>query len=246
MAVPLTADICAHAIVAAARCYGDDPVAAIGPVPNRGAVTRRSLTPAALAIIQATGFSRPRLCQILGIDYYGLSAVPKRPAPRAAWVAALDALGVDPASVKPSRFGPKAKPSPATTVLVVDNKNPAGDGTVVAPPPAAPEVSSPATPQVDHRPAIAEALARRRAQAASCSFEVVGVEADKAGIGLGGCCWPPKGVVSAMDDPTCDEKAVPGRLFCVDHCRAVGQKDTPVVLSTPDMPQRFAERQGAS
>lgn len=215
MAVPLTADLCARAIIASARSYGDDPVAAMSPIAVRGAKSRRCVTPAALAIVQATGCSRPRLCQILGIDYYSLSAVPKKPAAAAPWRAALDALGVDPANIQPSRFGPKAK---------------AASGTVVAPPVAE---ETPAPPKIDHTAAIAEAMARRRAKGCG-PVEVVGVEDDKALIGAtepGGCVWP-------MGDPrepgyrSCQAEPLSGRMYCAEHLKKAGLKPVAKVIQT--------------
>lgn len=229
MAVPLTADLCARAIVAAARTYGDDPVAAVGRKRHRGDRTRRCLIPAALAIVQATGCSRPRLCQILGVDYYSLSAVPNKTVTAAPWRAALDALGVDPASIPPSRFGPKAKSGSAPDQPVVDNRKPARSGTVVAPPPVGPE-TPPAPPAVDHTPAIREALRRRQ----GVQFEVVGVEADKALIGAkepGGCVWP-------MGDPrepgyrSCQTPTLTGRMYCAEHLKKAGMKVAPKTVAT--------------
>lgn len=222
MAVPLTADLCAIAIIAAARSYGDDPVAAMSPVAFRGAKSRRCVTPAALAIVQATGCSRPRLCQILGIDYYSLSAVPKKPTTAAPWRAALDALGVDPANIAPSRFGPKAKPA---------------GGTVVAPPPVASEEPSPPpppAPRVDHSAAILEAMARRRERIAAVPFEVVGVQTDKALIGAtepGGCVWP-MGDPRDPDYRSCQAAPLSGRMYCAEHLKKAGMKPVPKKIAT--------------
>lgn len=215
MTVLLTADLCARAIIAAARSYGDDPLALIETARARGATHRRSMTPAALALVQATGFSRKSLCQILDIDYFGLSSVPKKPRSAAAWQAALLVLGVDPETVQASKFGPKA-----------------AAGTVVAPPPVAQETTP--APVIDHRPAIAEALARRRARGDAPAFSVAGVEADKALIGAtepGGCVWP-------MGDPrepgyrSCQAAPLSGRLYCAEHLKKAGMKPVAKVVQT--------------
>lgn len=216
MAVPLTADLCARAIIASARSYGDDPVAAMSPIAFRGAKSRRCVTPAALAIVQATGCSRPRLCQILGIDYYSLTAVPKKPTTAAPWRAALDALGVDPANIQPPRSGPTAK---------------AASGMVVAPPPVGQE--APRGGKIDHTAAIAEAMARRRAKGC-VTVEVMGVEADRALIGAtepGACVWP-------MGDPrepgyrSCQAAPLSGRLYCAEHLKKAGMKPVAKVIQT--------------
>ena len=37
---------------------------------------------------------------------------------------------------------------------------------------------------------------------------------------------------------SCDQQTVPGRLFCPEHCRAMGQKDTPVQIGPATMARR--------
>ena len=238
MTLPLTADICARAIVAAARCYGDDPVAAMSPIAYRGTKSRRCVTPAALAIVQATGCSRPRLWRILGIDYYNLTAVPKKSATAAPWRAALDALGVDPTSIQPPRFGPKAKVAKAKVA----------SDPVVAPPVAQP---SPPALVVDHRPAIAEAMARRRARG-DVAFSVAGVDTDMpsaarsegtafstrsaadALIGAteaGGCVWP-MGDPREADYRSCQATPLSGRIYCAEHLKKAGMKPVAKVIQT--------------
>lgn len=51
IALPFTADVCAHAIVAAAHALGDDPVHAMTMTRGQG---RRSVAPAAWAVHRAT------------------------------------------------------------------------------------------------------------------------------------------------------------------------------------------------
>lgn len=63
-AVPLTADLFARAVIAAARSYGDDPVRALEV--DRGR-TRRCLAPAAAGICRATGASMARVSRIMGV-----------------------------------------------------------------------------------------------------------------------------------------------------------------------------------
>lgn len=131
---PLTADLCATAIVAAARSFGDDPVEALMSPRSRSNPKRRSLASAALAVITVTKCSRAGLCTILGIDYFGLSHVPKQAARKAAFDAALAALGVEPVLKAPT----------------------------VAPP-APPKAVTETKPPIDHTDTIRDALRRRQA-----------------------------------------------------------------------------------
>lgn len=77
----------------------------------------------------------------------------------------------------------------------------------------------------DHRDAIKEALDRRKAKGLV--------------VRVGGC----RAHLHLKDfDGVCAEEIVPGRLFCAPHCRAMGQKDTPVDLAPAVMPARYSER----
>lgn len=64
------ADIFAHAIVASARSYGDDPLMAAVVVTGK---SRRAMLPAAVGISIATGMSLERVGKILGIQTKNLS-----------------------------------------------------------------------------------------------------------------------------------------------------------------------------
>lgn len=116
MAVPLTADLCAIAIIASARSLGEDPIVALTGRKLRGRQSRsRCLRPAALALYEATDCHQGRLCLALGADRFGLNAV--RDSYREAFEAARRAIA-----------------SSATTVPVVNDKKAASAGIVVAPP----------------------------------------------------------------------------------------------------------------
>lgn len=93
-------------------------------------------------------------------------------------------------------------------------------------------------PVVDHTAAIKAALDRRRVAAT-----VVGVEKDRAALGggAGGCHWPLANTEARRKEAPCQETAVSGRLFCPEHCRAVGQKDTPVELAPVVMPAGYRD-----
>lgn len=66
----LTPDVIAHAIVASAKAYGDDPVRVLL---SRGGPTRRCITPAAEAICLLTGYSYAKLAPVLQIAPRGTS-----------------------------------------------------------------------------------------------------------------------------------------------------------------------------
>lgn len=209
MTIQLSPEVCARAIVAAARSYGDDPVLAVtAPRGDRKVFVRRALTPAALAIVQATGCSRPRLCALFGIDYYQLSHLKRSPPAVAAHAAALAALGMTIDDVPPQRFGPKAKPT------VKDSA--AAD--------RLPIVSSLPThahrPVVDHADAIRQALQRAGSRAA------VVATGEQPNAGVRECLWP-IGDPSDPDYRSCGSEAVAGRPYCPDHCKTAGLKPTP-------------------
>ena len=73
-AAPLTADLCARAIIASAQAYGDDPVRAMTAKSGR---PRRCLTPALYGIASVTGRKVGRLRKMLHMG--GLQAKPADP-----------------------------------------------------------------------------------------------------------------------------------------------------------------------
>lgn len=174
---------------------------------------RSALMAAASAAQKVTCASREQTARVFGVHPVSLARCEREGKPQFLKAAAAAWLAIDIEDVKAASPAPAPKPSKPVKA-----------------------------PAVDHRPAIAEALARHREKMASRAIVVVGVEADKASIGAGGCCWPPKGVVAVADEPICNDPAVPGRLFCSAHCLALGQKDTPVALAPAQMPQRYSER----
>lgn len=90
MIQPLTSDMVARAIVAAAVALGDDPVVAVTSAKAKGSLLRRSLIPAVRAVAEVTGCKKGRLCATLGVDPTALSKV-GRQSPEA-YAAALAAL----------------------------------------------------------------------------------------------------------------------------------------------------------
>lgn len=206
MAVPLTPDLCAHALLAACAVYGKDPFLAAASA--RGG--RTPLIAAASAARKVTGVSVLVVSRVFQVHQTAINRNERvgdakfRRAVLAAW----EAISVD--------------EEPAT---------PAPSGTVVASPPVGQEAPPPA--RVDHTAAIAEALARRRARGA-IAIEVVGVEADKALIGAtepGGCVWP-MGDPREPDYRSCQAAPLAGRLYCAEHLKAAGMKPTPKVIET--------------
>lgn len=204
MAVPLTADLCARAVIAAARVLGEDPVLALtGPKIKGAGSVRRCLCPAALAIVGATGLARQTVCRIIGADKFGLAqAARDRPEAVAAARAAIMSPQVG-TVVAPPPVGQDA-PAPAT-----------------------------APAKIDHTAAIAEAMARRRAKGCG-PVEVVGVEDDKALIGAtepGGCVWP-MGDPRAPDYRSCQAARLSGRMYCAEHLKKAGLKPVAKVIQT--------------
>lgn len=209
MTLRLTADLCAQAVVAAARALGEDPVLALtGPKIKGAGSIRRCLCPAVLAIVEATGAYRHRVCAILGADKFAVAKAARQ------WPEAVEAA-------RRAISADAAEPVAAEPV-----------GTVVAPPPVALEAPAPA--RVDHTAAIAEALARRRARTAGIDVVVVGVEADRALIGAtepGGCVWP-MGDPGTPDYRSCQAKPLTGRLYCAKHLKKAGMKPVAKPLAT--------------
>jgi hypothetical protein len=62
---PLTADVIARAIVAAARSYGDDPVVAMT---TKTGTVRRALAPAMYGVREATGWPMRQLARVMRMD----------------------------------------------------------------------------------------------------------------------------------------------------------------------------------
>lgn len=145
MTQTLTAELCARAIVASARAYGDDPLRAV--TVTRG-VLRRSLSPAAVALARATALERTQVCSVLRLRDTAVTAAQAKagaaflralaealaaidgpatalPPPAAEPVAAAPAVQpalpvVDPpprALAPPRMPGPKPTPSPPPVVV---------------------------------------------------------------------------------------------------------------------------------
>lgn len=66
MTHPLTADLCATAVVTAARAYGDHPICVLEA--KRG-LPRRSLASAARALSDRTGATAEAVCKVLGLSW---------------------------------------------------------------------------------------------------------------------------------------------------------------------------------
>lgn len=158
----LTPDVIAHAIVASAQAYGDDPVRVFLA---RGGPARRCMTPAAEALCLLTGYSYAKLAPLLQLAPRGVSRarVNGGYAYERAFEAAearLRALGLERPSF-PALKGASVAPSPtATTVPTVIEEAPA------------PPADDPAEPAVQamrqlqtlcrQRPPIVTAVAARR------------------------------------------------------------------------------------
>lgn len=208
MSVPLTAHLCAVAIVAAANAYGDDPVRAVEA--KRG-VLRRALMAAATALVAQTGQKPSTVCRILSIHLSSYSRSSRE-----------DDIGFRTAVRSATRYLSKAIPHPMEE-LAPPQPETSEAATLVVPEPA----------RVDHTPAIAEALRRRKA-AGQVQVTVVGVEADKALLpppGAGGCAWP-LGDPRATGYRSCDTPVVAGRMYCAAHLKAGGMKATPRPVET--------------
>lgn len=76
--VPVTADMMALAIVAAARVYGDNPIKTL----TGGGGQRRALAPALYAVANQTGQPIKRLCRITGIYASNVSTARRAPTPQ--------------------------------------------------------------------------------------------------------------------------------------------------------------------
>ncbi len=216
MAVPLTPDLCARALLAACAVYGKDPFVVVAAARHG----RTPLVAAASAARKVTGASVAVISRVFQVHQTTVNKQERigdakfRRATLAAW----EAIVVD-----------EAGPDIAPDQPVVDNRNPAPAGTLVAPPP----VGHTPPARVDHTAAIAEAMARRRARG-DIAIEVVGVEADKALIGAtepGACVWP-MGDPRSPDYRSCQSPTLAGRMYCAEHLKAAGMKVAPKVIET--------------
>lgn len=106
VAAPLTAELCARALVAAADAYGDDPVEAIRA---RDCAKRRALTAAVLAVGAAVDLSPEAIGKVFGVDGGTVRKAEKRGGDGfdAALAAAYAAVGLegDPTPIAPHRLG---------------------------------------------------------------------------------------------------------------------------------------------
>lgn len=200
MAPALTADLCAQAIIAACRVYGVDPLQ-VHKAPRQG---RTALVAAAMAAWRICDIGPGAAARVFQIHANSLNRRAREPNARfeRAVAAAWEAVDVD---------APSAPISPA----------PPAPPTAVRPAPAPARAPAP----VDHTATIRDALRRRQAVA----VEVVGVADDKArlaGAAPRTCIWP----LGDLRDGTlhsCGEPSVRGRVYCADHCKAAGMKQTP-------------------
>lgn len=76
--IPLTADLMATAIVAAARVFGDDPVRTLAGRSSQ----RRALAPALCAVANQTGQTLKRVCDITGLHAANVSTLRRNPTKR--------------------------------------------------------------------------------------------------------------------------------------------------------------------
>lgn len=206
MNVPLTADLCARAIMAACDVYGKDPFTTIAAA----RAGRTPLVAAASAARRVTGATVVAVSRVFQVHQTTINKQERigdakyRRAARAAW----EAIAADP-------MEPASEPTA---------------GKVVAPP-VAPQ--PPCGGRVDHTAAIAEALARRRARGC-VTVEVMGVAADRALIGAtepGGCVWP-MGDPRKPGYRSCQAAPLAGRLYCAEHLKKAGMKPVAKVIQT--------------
>lgn len=211
MAVPLTSDVCAYAIVAACRVYRTPPLLAWSSLRGPG---RSALCAAASAVQKVTQAQRQVVARVFQVHPVSLARCEREQKPEFLQAAAA-----------------------AWQAIPTDDDLLASTGTVVAPPPVASEEPAPPAPlqsRVDHTAAIAEALARRRERIAAVPFEVVNVDADKALIGAaepGGCVWP-MGDPRDPDYRSCQAAPLSGRMYCAEHLKKAGMKPVPKTIQT--------------
>ncbi len=128
----LSADMVARAIVASARTFGDDPVAALTATPKRGDPSRRAIAPAGIVLCEVTGATHARMSRVLGLAQGTLGEAWRRPGAEAAIRAVRDELA----------------PAPPRAVVASAEAAP-------PPPPATAR-------RVDHTPLIRKALQKRK------------------------------------------------------------------------------------
>jgi hypothetical protein len=211
----LTADICARGVIAAAQYLGYDPIKAAQA--QRGPL-RTAVTAAAVAAQRFSGRPRGVVARIYDVQPNSLARCERvstkgfdRACERAE-AAMMAAASVQPAEALP----------PATV------RAPAWEINTVAGPAPAPVLDIPPAPKVDHMAAIREAMKRREGAA-------------RAPVRSQSMCDWPNNLPGQEAEPLCRETRVQGRLFCPKHCRAVGQKDTPVALSAPELPRSYRD-----
>lgn len=229
MTIALTADLCAAAIVAAARSTGNHPIQALMA---KGGRVRQSLAPAARALVAYSGLPPAHVCGVLNLKpaSYSSAIRENRASFQTAFTAAVMALPdteeSDGAVVAPPAAAPEA---PSVSQRAVREM-----AAAVAASPAAPALApEPAPIRIDHTAAIAEAM-RRRAGRSAIPISVAGVEADKALLverGAGGCAWP-MGDPRSPDYRSCTAETVAGRQYCAAHLKAAGLKVAPKVMQT--------------
>ena len=202
MTFPLTADICARAIVAACRIYRTPPLTVWSARRGPG---RSALCAAASAVQKVTQAQRQVVARGFDVHPVAVARCEREQKPEFLRAVAAASMAIPAGDAQPAQAGmspPVAQPSPPALVI-------------------------------DHRPAIAEAMARRRARG-DVAFSVAGVDTDKALIGsteAGGCVWP-------MGDPrepgyrSCAAAPLAGRLYCAEHLKKAGMKPVPKVIET--------------
>jgi hypothetical protein len=122
--IPLTADLFAHAVVAAARAYGDDPIDAFAA---KSGILKRCRAPAAVAASRVAGIPLGRASAILGMLHTNVSAARGRggglfqkaqDAAEAACRAYLAANAPKPAAEAPARASAQVRaPAPPSKPL---------------------------------------------------------------------------------------------------------------------------------
>lgn len=220
MAVVLTADICAHGVIASARYFGFDPIKAV--LAQRGR-PRAAVTAAALAAERLTGARRDTISRIFSIQPTSLARLDREGARAVERAVAAASEAMITAGLDLSGGGLIGEPPVVRMPPWQLNR--------VAGPTKAPVPDMPPAPRVDHTDAIRTALAKMKT---APKFEgvkvvVVGVEADKALIPAAAphtCHWP-LGDLLEGTLRSCGAEAVSGRMYCPKHCKAAGQKPTP-------------------
>lgn len=146
---PLTADTVARAVIAAARAYGDDPIAAMTASSPKG---RRALVAAAGGLAIATGQPHGACSRVLGIGHSSIVNARKRglSAYQDAELAAVRALGVGDAAPQPAH----APAAPAAASIAESEAPKSADAVVL-------QIDGPPAVKLA-RPRTITALAARR------------------------------------------------------------------------------------